>query len=72
MIKRENDTPYRQCTVTVMDNIADPDIHFDKDGICNYYYDYQRAAAEGVLEGEKGETALAALAERIKSEGKGK
>jgi len=55
-----------------MDNIADPDIHFDKDGICNYYYDYQRAAAEGVLEGQKGEAALAALAERIKSDGKGK
>jgi hypothetical protein len=26
-----------------MDNIADPDIFFDEQGICNYYYEYKSA-----------------------------
>lgn len=33
---------YKQCEVTVMDNIADPNIRFDKKGICNYYYEYNK------------------------------
>ena len=36
---------YRQCAISVMDTIADPDIRFDEKGISNYYYEY--------LEGEK-------------------
>ena len=31
---------YQVCSKTVMDNIADPDISFDKDGVSNYYYQY--------------------------------
>lgn len=27
---------YRQCAITLMDTIADPDISFNSDGICNY------------------------------------
>ncbi|MBK9959755.1 MAG: hypothetical protein IPP11_14650 [Chitinophagaceae bacterium] len=40
---------YRQCTLSVMDNIADPDISFDEKGICNYYYEYQQAAENTFL-----------------------
>ena len=31
---------YQQCTKTVMDNLADPNITFDENGVCNYYYEY--------------------------------
>ncbi|MCS6955922.1 MAG: N-acetyl sugar amidotransferase, partial [Candidatus Calescibacterium sp.] len=31
---------YQQCTMTLMDNIADPNIRFDSKGICNYYHEY--------------------------------
>ena len=47
-----NQNIYRQCSVSVMDTIADPDISFDKDGICNYYYDYKKAEDQFVLKGE--------------------
>ena len=55
-----------------MDNIADPDIRFDEKGICNYYYDYQKAAQKGVLTGEAGTHKMEELTNRIKSEGRGK
>ena len=35
---RKND--YSSCSLSVLDNLSDPNITFDKDGICNYYYDY--------------------------------
>jgi N-acetyl sugar amidotransferase len=72
MITSKNDPKYQQCTLTVMDNIADPDIRFDKEGICNYYYAYQEAASEGVLTGDAGKLKLESLVDRIKSDGKGK
>ena len=31
---------YQICKKTVMDNITDPDIVFDKDGISNYYWNF--------------------------------
>ena len=40
MVMSKDEPGFRQCAVTVMDNIADPDITFDGDGICNYYYQY--------------------------------
>lgn len=46
--------PYQQCTMSVMDTIADPDITFDKKGICNYYYEYKKAEKEQGLTGEEG------------------
>jgi len=72
MIIDNKDSQYRQCSVTVMDNIADPDIRFDEKGICNYYYDYQKAAQKGVLTGEAGRHKMEELTNRIKSEGRGK
>lgn len=72
MIERKDDPGYRQCAVTVMDNIADPDIRFDDKGICNYYYEYIQAASKGVLKGQAGEQMLEHLAGKIKAAGQGK
>jgi N-acetyl sugar amidotransferase len=72
MVLTTKDINYKQCTKTVMDNIADPNIVFDEQGICNYYYEYQKAAAEGVLTGRAGEEKLTQLADRIKKDGKDK
>lgn len=63
---------YQQCTISVMDNIADPDISFDEKGISNYYYEFQRAFKESVLTGREGEDKLAAIAHEIKEAGKDK
>jgi N-acetyl sugar amidotransferase len=72
MVFSKDDAGYRQCTLTVMDNIADPDIRFDEKGICNYWHEYQETAKTGVFTGKEGEQKLAELVERIKNDGKGK
>src|SRR5688572_24700859 len=72
MILSEKDPGFRRCALTVMDNIADPDIQFDDKGVCNYYHEYQQAAAKGVFTGKDGEDQLNKLAEKIKKEGKNK
>jgi N-acetyl sugar amidotransferase len=46
MVLDKNDPNYRQCSLSVMDNIADPDITFDENGICNYYYEYLAEASK--------------------------
>lgn len=63
---------YRQCAVSVMDNIADPDITFDDKGISNYYYEFQKSYAEKVKTGKEGADAFVAIVEKIKEEGKNK
>ena len=72
MIISAEDPEYRRCAVTVMDNMADPDIRFDKDGVCNYYHEYQLAAENGVITGDAGKKKLEALVSRIKNDGRGK
>ena len=72
MILSDKDPGYRQCSITVMDNIADMDISFDENGICNYYHEYKKAATEGVHTGKDGEEQLARLVDKIKNDGKGK
>ena len=72
MVSSKDDPGYQQCTATVMDNIADPDIRFDNKGICNYYYDYQQIAAKYVLTGKEADGTLARLVTNIKQDGKGK
>jgi N-acetyl sugar amidotransferase len=63
---------YRQCALTVMDNIADPDITFDEKGISNYYYSFKKAEAEQVFTGAAGEQKLNELVARIKKAGENK
>lgn len=72
MVLSKNDPSYRQCTVTVMDNIADDDIHFDENGICNYYHDYKRLEPNELFRGADGEARLNDYINRIKENGRGK
>ncbi|MBN8858104.1 MAG: N-acetyl sugar amidotransferase [Sphingobacteriales bacterium] len=62
---------YQQCTLSVMDTIADPDITFDEKGICNYYYDYLEAEKKTVFNGEIGAQKFRGIIEEIKKKGKG-
>lgn len=71
MVLSKNDSGYQQCSITVMDNIADPDIRFDEHGVCNYYYDYQQAS-KYVLTGEIADKELAKIVDTIKTRGRGK
>ena len=72
MVLDNNDPKYRQCSMSVMDNIADPDITFDENGICNYYYEYLEAEKEHVVKGNKGLIKFQELIFEIKSAGKNK
>jgi len=72
MVLNKDDVSYRQCALTVMDNIADPDITFDKNGICNYYYAYKKAENQDVFKGHEGEEKLHRIVESIKIQGRGK
>jgi len=71
MVLSKENPFYRQCAITVMDNIADPDIVFDEAGICNYYYEY-REAEKNVLTGQQGEQKMHELTAIIKRRGEGK
>ncbi|OQP66894.1 ExsB family protein [Niastella vici] len=66
-----NEKVYRQCAVSVMDTIADPDITFDDIGICNYCHEYRLAEKEAVVKGEKGRIKLEEIAGIIKKAGQG-
>lgn len=61
---------FRRCSKTVMDNVSDPDIRFDKDGICNYvhqfYSDYEANCPVNANE------ELESVIRQIKASGKGK
>lgn len=72
IILSHQDPGYQQCRLTVMDNIADPDITFDEKGISNYYYHFKKAEAEQVFSGKEGTQKLQALISRIIKEGEGK
>lgn len=72
MILSKEDPNYRQCSISVMDNIADPDITFDEKGICNYYYEYLEAEKKYVLKGEEGQKKYEQIITQLKTDGKGK
>jgi len=72
MVLDKNDSNYRQCSLSVMDNIADPNITFDEKGICNYYYEYLKAEKEQVFKGAEGEIKFKEIITQIKVDGKGK
>lgn len=63
---------FQQCSVSVMDTIADPDITFDEKGVCNYYYKYLEAERKFVNAGQEGENRLKAIITQIKKYGQGK
>jgi N-acetyl sugar amidotransferase len=70
MITDSQDINYKQCSISVMDNIADPDIVFDEKGICNYYYDYLNAEKRLVVKGDEGKKRFKQIIEQIKTDGK--
>jgi len=72
MVLDKKDSNYRQCSLSVMDNIADPNITFDEKGICNYYYEYLKAENEQVLKGAEGERKFKEIITQIMADGKGK
>lgn len=72
MVLDKNDPNYRQCSMSVMDNIADPNITFDENGVSNYYYEYKKEEKEGVFLGEDGIRKLDEIVNQIKKSGKGK
>jgi N-acetyl sugar amidotransferase len=63
---------YKQCSLTVMDNIQDPNITFDSTGVCNYYHDYKKLEKEQVFQGGAGQKKLDELLAKIKKDGKGR
>lgn len=71
MVLSQHDADYRQCAVSVMDNIANPEITFDDKGVCNYYYEYKTAEKNSVLTGEAGRKKLEDIAATIKKAGEG-
>lgn len=71
MVLNKEDKDYKQCSISVMDNIADPDITFDSNGISNYFYEYQQKE-KNVYKGEEGQKKLQGIVEKIKEAGKGK
>jgi len=72
MIRSENHPDYRQCKLSLMDNIADPDIVFDNEGVSNYYHEYLKQHNLHVKNGVAALSALTQLAEEIKTAGKEK
>lgn len=63
---------YQICTKTVMDTVGDPDIHFDDQGICNYYYEYKEKLKIRVPEGDEAAKQLEKIIDKIKKSGKRK
>lgn len=64
------DMRFQVCTRTVMDT-TDPDITFDKDGVCNYWYEYQDFLKTLPARGERDRLFRETIA-RIKAAGAGK
>lgn len=63
---------YRQCSISVMDTIADPDITFDEHGVSNYYNIFQQHDKLYNVEPELRKQNLQRLVDEIKSRsGKG-
>lgn len=63
---------YQQCTISVLDNIADTQITFDNQGISNYCHQFNAFANKEEFKPENKAKNLKALVEKITTEGKGK
>jgi N-acetyl sugar amidotransferase len=72
MVLSNQDINYKQCSLSVMDNIADPNITFDENGICNYYYEYLDAEKKFTLTGDEATKKVSDLVAEMKAHGKGK
>lgn len=61
-----------QCTRCILDNVDDPYISFDEQGVCNHCRNFDKVAAERLFTGEEAKQKLNAIIEKIKEDGKGK
>ncbi len=59
------------CTKSVMDNISDPDITFDDQGICNYYYEYLNRSKLRLFNKPEHHHKLEEIVTKIKKSGEG-
>lgn len=59
---------YKICTRCVMDT-SDPDIEFDKDGICNHCKGWEKMAMQSVINGDEGIDHLRKVFRKIKADG---
>lgn len=66
-----NMRPYQICAHCIMDT-SDPGIVFDERGWCDYCNNFEKTIKENWHTDERGERALAQLADLIRQEGKGK
>ena len=60
------------CFKCILDSSDDPDIQFDKHGVCNHCRIYDEVVKKEVYSGKKGEEKLKQLVERIKKDGNNK
>lgn len=72
MIISDKDPGYQQCSLSVMDNIADPHIRFDAQGICNYYYEFKQAIQSFRLNSDEARERLDKAVATLKKSGKGR
>lgn len=70
MGEKEITRDYQICSKSVMDTIADPDITFDKDGVCNYFYEYHDKAKNRLFSDDPSK--FKSIISSIKRSGKGK
>jgi N-acetyl sugar amidotransferase len=64
--------PYQQCSLSVMDTIADPNITFDEKGISNYYCEYLEAEKTHTLSGAAATQKIEEWVAVLKKAGEGK
>jgi len=64
-------TPYQICTRCIMDT-TDPDITFDRNGVCIRCHEYDRMVKNEIFTGEEGKRKLHEKIEEIKRDGHGK
>ena len=63
-----NERKYQICTQCVMDT-SDPDIEFDKDGICNHCKGWEKMAMQSVINGDEGIDHLRKVFSKIRVDG---
>jgi N-acetyl sugar amidotransferase len=63
---------YQQCKLSVMDNISDPNITFDTDGVSNYFHHYKAFASQEQFSDANKRIKLEENIKLIKSTGKNK
>ena len=72
MFRSENHPKYQQCALSLMDNIADPDIVFDKAGVSNYFHQYKIMRSLHLPDENTKESKLFQIIGEIKKAGNGK